>query len=105
MNRLIMLEVAVPLEPWRPLRLESKDQVEYVRERIHELRQQHLCEGSFSATASILSQLAKGKHFNKLHQSPPNIHWSEDEQTIYYKGRPAALGKIRTMCQALIQEL
>ena len=105
MNRLIMLEVAVPLEAWRPLRLESKDQVECVRERIHELRRKHLCEGSFSPTASILSQLAMGKHFNKLHQSPPNIHWSEDEQTIYYKGKPVELGKIRTMCQTLIQEL
>jgi hypothetical protein len=105
MNRLIMLEVAVPLEPWRPLRLESKDEVECVRERIHELRRRHLCEGSFSATASILSQLAKGKHFNQLHQSPPNIHWSEDEQTICYGGKPVALGKIRTMCQAWIQEL
>ena len=104
-NRLIMLEVAVPLEAWRPLRLESKDQVECVHERIQELRRKHLCEGSYSPTASILSQLAMGKYFNKLHQSPPNIHWSEDEQTIYYKGKPVALGKIRTMCQTLMQEL
>src|SRR5450432_112779 len=41
MNRLIILEVAVPLEPWRPLRLESKAEVESVPDRIHELRQQH----------------------------------------------------------------
>jgi hypothetical protein len=37
-NRLIMLEVAVPLEPWLVLGLESKAEVESVQERIHELR-------------------------------------------------------------------
>ena len=54
-NRLIMLEVAVPLEAWPRLDLKSKAEVESVRERIHELRKEHLCEGSFSPTASILS--------------------------------------------------
>jgi hypothetical protein len=104
-NRLLMLEVAIPLEPWPKLGLESKAQVESVRQRIHELRKEHLCEGSFSPTASILSQLARGKAFNKLHFSQPNIHWSEDEQTIYYLGEPVELGRIRNMCHALVQEL
>jgi hypothetical protein len=104
-NRLIMLEVAVPLEAWPALGLQSKAQVVSVRDRIHRLRKRHLCEGSFSPTASILSQLAMGKSFNKMHQSPPNIHWSEDEQTIYYLGEPVALGKIRHMCRTLVQEL
>lgn len=104
-NRLLMLEVAVPLEPWLALGLKSKAEVESVRERIHELRKRHLCEGSFSPTASILSQLAKGKHFNKLHKSAPNIHWSEDEQTIFYEGQGVELGKIRQMCHTLLREL
>ena len=104
-NRLIMLEVAVPCEPWPDLGLESKAQVESVRERIHQLRRAHLCEGSFSPTASILSQLAMGKYFNKMHKSQPNIHWSDDEQTIFYLEIGVELGKIRTMCQALIDEL
>jgi hypothetical protein len=104
-NRLIMLEVAVPLEAWPAVGLQSKAQVESVRDRIHRLRKKHLCEGSFSPTASILSQLAMGKHFNKLHVSPANIHWSEDEQTIYYKGEGVGLGKIKSMCHALIGEL
>jgi hypothetical protein len=79
--------------------------VESVPKRIYELRQKHLCEGSFSPTASILSQLAKGKHFNKLHVSPPNIHWLEDEQTIFYKRKLVELGKIKSMCHQLIREL
>ena len=104
-NRLIMLEVALPLEPWARLDLQSKAQVESVPDRIHELRRKHLCEGSFSPTASILSQLAKGKYFNNLHQSQPNIHWSEDKQTIFYIGEGVELGKIQKMCHTLIQEL
>ena len=104
-NRLIMLEVAVPLEAWPALGLVSKAQVESVEKRVKELRRKHLCEGSYSPTASILSQLAKGKHSNKLHQSQPNIHWSEDEQTIYYIGEPVELGKIKSMCRTLVQEL
>jgi len=105
MNRLLMLEVAILLEPWPSLGLESKAQVESVPKRIHELYKEHLCEGSFSPTASILSQLAKGKAFNKLHFLQPNIHWSEDEQTIYYLGEPVELAKIQNICYTLTQEL
>ena len=104
-NRLIMLEVAVPSEAWPELRLKSKADVESVADRIHELRQKHLCEGSFSPTSSILTQLAMGKKFNKTHQSPSNIHWSDDEQTIHYLGQPVELGKVQTMCHRLIGEL
>jgi hypothetical protein len=104
-NRLIMLEVAVPSEAWPVLRLQSKAEIESIPDRIHELRQKHLCEGSFSPTASILTQLAMGKKFNKTHQSPSNIHWSDDEQTIHYLGQPVPLAKIETMCQVLMREL
>lgn len=104
-SRLIMLEVALPLEPWPKLELKSKTEVESVPKRIHDLRRKHLCEGSFSPTASILSQLARGKAFNKLHFGQPNIHWSEDEQTIYYLGEPIELRKIKKMCSTLTQEL
>jgi hypothetical protein len=52
-----------------------------------------------------LSQLARGKAFNKLHFGQPNIHWSEDEQTIYYLGEPMELSKIKKMCSTLTQEL
>src|SRR5271154_2276528 len=52
-NRLILLEVAVPSEPWPELGLKSKADVESVSDRIHTLRQSHLCEGSFSPTSSI----------------------------------------------------
>jgi len=41
-NRLFMLEVAVPSEAWPALGLESKAQVESVRDRIHQLRREHL---------------------------------------------------------------
>ena len=63
-----------------------------------------MCEASFSPTSSILSQLAMDKRFNQLYESPSNIHWSEDEQTIYYLGQPVHLDKIRIMCEGLIQE-
>jgi len=104
-NRLIMLEVAVPCQPWPALQLDSKADVESVPDRIHQLRALHLCEGSFSPTSSILTQLAMGKKFNKTHQSPSNIHWSDDEKTINYLGQPIVLAKIERMCHTLIGEL
>jgi hypothetical protein len=85
--------------------LQSKANIKSIPNRIHELRQKHLCEGAFSPTSSILTQLAMGKKFNKTHQSPSNIHWSEDEQIIYYLGQPVELPKIQLMCQVLIGEL
>jgi hypothetical protein len=64
-----MLEVAILLEAWPGLGLKSRAKVESVRRQIYEVCKEHLCEGSFLPTASILSQLAKGKAFNKLHFS------------------------------------
>jgi len=104
-NRLIMMEIAVPMEPWPALGLESKAVVRSVPDRIHDLRQQHLCEGSFSPTSSILTQLAMGKKFNQTHQSPSNIHWSDNEETIFYLGQPVVLDKIQGMIEFSIHEL
>ncbi len=105
MNRLILLEFAVPLEPWPSLRIKGKAKIDNIPDRIRDLWQKHLCEGSFSPTASILSQLVMGKKFNKLHLSPSNIYWSGDEQTIFYSGKAVALNKVRDMCHTLIEEL
>lgn len=104
-HRLIVLEVAVPLKAWPGLRLKSRDEQTEIRKRIDKLRRRHLCEGSFSPTASILTQLAMGKSFNKTHHSAPNINWDPDGQTIYYQGKPVVLKKIQKMWQALTQEL
>jgi hypothetical protein len=46
-----------------------------------------------------------GKKVNKTHQSPSNIHWSDNEQTINYLGQPVELAKIESMCHTLIREL
>jgi hypothetical protein len=81
-----MLEVAVLAESW--LMLQSRDDIPDVPARIKQIRSKHLCKGSFSLTLCILSQLAMGKAFNKMHKSAPNIHWSEDQQTIFYVGEP-----------------
>jgi len=104
-NRLIMLEVAVPVEAWPNINLTPRDDINSVRDHIHQLRRDYLCEGSFSPTSSILSQLAMGKSFNKMHASNPNIHWNEDETTVYYQGRGVYVPKVRTMCQELTKEL
>jgi hypothetical protein len=103
--RLVMLEIAVPLVPWGAIGLKSKAKIPSIPDRIHALRSKHLCEGSYSPAASILSQLAMGKSYNKTHQSPANIHWSNDEQTIHYQGQPVELSKIQAMGDVLSNEL
>lgn len=102
-NRLIMLEVTMPAKAW-PM-LKSRDKIQSVLERINKIRKKHLCEGLFSLTSSILSQLAIGKSFNKLHKSAPNIYQSEDEQTIFQARESVALQKVLVMCQELNREL
>lgn len=60
--RLLMLEVAISEQGWPELGLQSRKEIGAiagaVRERVYELRQGHLYEGSFSPASSILSQLA-----------------------------------------------
>jgi hypothetical protein len=85
-NRLIMLEVAVLAKAW-PI-LQNRDDILDVLVRIKQIRSKHLYEGLFSLISCILSQLAMGKAFNKMHKSAPNIYWSEDQQTIFYVSEP-----------------
>jgi len=103
--RVIMLEIALPLEGWDALGLRDRTRVASVPRRVHSIREKHLCEGSFSPASSILTQLARGKAINKLHRSASNIYWSDDRQTVYYHGKGVAMAKITTMCHELACEL
>jgi len=109
MIRLLMLEVAVSEKGWLELGLQSRKEIGAVAgavaERIHQLRRDQLCEGSFSPTSSILSQLARGQAINRVQPSEANIYWSDDRQTVFYGGKGVAMAKVRTMCQALTIEL
>src|ERR1700710_335475 len=89
--RLILLEVAVPASPWPRLGLQGKAEIDSIPVRIHQIRTAHLCEGSFGPVSSILTQLAMGKKNNTTHDTPSNIHWAEDFQTIYFGGMPVRL--------------
>ena len=70
MIRLLMLEVAVSEQGWPELGLKSRIEIGAVAgavaERIHQLRRDQLCEGSFSPVSSILSQLARGQAINRV---------------------------------------
>jgi superfamily II DNA helicase RecQ len=103
--RLLLLEIALPLKAWPELGLKDRSQIGAVAVRVDRFRQRHLCEGSFSPTSSILTQLARGKAINKLHRSPSNIYWSDDRQTVFYTGKGVAMAKIRVMWQELTREL
>jgi hypothetical protein len=107
--RLLILEVAVSEKGWLELGLKSRKEIGAaagaVAERIHQLRRDQLCEGSFSPASSILSQLARGQAINRVQPSEANIYWSDDRQTVFYDGKGVAMAKVRAMCQALMVEL
>jgi hypothetical protein len=74
----------------------SRDDVVSVRARLEAVRAKRLCEGSFSPTSFIiLGQLAYGKMLNRTYTAQSNIHWSEDFQTIFFKGRPIEIRKLQ----------
>jgi hypothetical protein len=107
--RLLMLEITVSEQGWPELGLPSRKETRAVAravvERIHEFRQNHLCEGSFSPASSILSQLAFGQAQNRVQSSEANIFWSDDRQTVNLDGKGVAIAKVRRMCQELTVEL
>ena len=107
--RLLLLEVAVSEQGWPELGLQSRKEIGAVAgavaDRIHHVRSNYLCEGSFSPASSILSQLAFGQNQNWIQSSEANIYWSDDRQTVFYDGKGVVVAKIRAMCQALTAEL
>ena len=104
-NRLLILEIALPSTPWPELGFKRSESNEVAQDQIETLCTKHLCEGSHSPTSTILSQLAYGMRLNRLSKSPSNIHWSHDLQVVNYLGLPVDLRKIRSMWVALFQEL
>ena len=103
-NRLLMLEYALPLRAWPVSKVVARDDVVSVRARVKEVREKRLCEGSFSPTSFILGQLAYGKMLNRTHASHSNIHWSEDSQTLYFAGRPIEMRKLEAFAGAVVAE-
>ena len=103
-NRLLMLEYALPLRAWLLSRVVVCDDVASVRARLEAVRAKRLCEGSFSPTSFILGQLAYGKMLNRTYTAQSNIHWSEDFQTLFFKGRPIKIRKLQEFGSAVITE-
>jgi hypothetical protein len=103
--RLLMLEFALPAKPWPTLGLQHPNSSSLVIKIITQIRSKHLCEGTYSPTSTLLAQLAYGKWLNRHISSNSNIHWSSDENTLFYLGLPIELSKIRTMWSALIGQL
>jgi hypothetical protein len=103
-SRLLILEYALPLRAWPVSKVVAREDVASVRARVREVREKRLCEGSFSPTSFILGQLAYGKVLNRTYTAQSNIHWSEDCQTLYFKGRPIEIRKLETFSSAGVTE-
>jgi superfamily II DNA helicase RecQ len=107
--RLVMLEIAVSEDGWPalgiPNRFDTGSIPGGVVARVHEIREKHLIEGSFSPASAILTQLAYGQAINRAQQNESNIFWSDDRQTVFYLGMGVAVAKIRVLCQELISSL
>ena len=82
----------------------ARDNVVSVRARLKAVRAKRLCKGSFSPTSFILRQLAYGKMLNRTYTAQSNIHWSEDFQTLFFKGRPIKIRKLQEFGSAVITE-
>ena len=97
-----MLEVMVSEQGWPELGLPSRKEIRAVTgavaEHIHELRQNHLYEGSFLLALSILSQLAFGQAQNQNQSSEANIYWSDDCQTVFFDNKGVAMAKVQRIC-------
>jgi len=103
-NRLLILEYALPLRAWPVTKLVARADVTSVRARVKEIREKRLCEGFFSPTSFILGQLAYGKMLNRTYTAQSNIHWSEDFQTLFFKGRPVEIRKLQNFGSAVVAE-
>ena len=104
-----MLEVIVSEQGQPELGLPSRKEIRAiagaVAEHIHELRRNHLCEGSFLPASSILLQLAFGQAQNRNQSSEANIYWSDDRQTVFFDSKGVAMTKVQRICQELTVKL
>jgi superfamily II DNA helicase RecQ len=103
-SRLLMLEYALPVRAWPVSKVVARVDVASVRARVKEVREKRLCEGSFSPVSFILGQLAYGKMLNRTYTAQSNIHWSDDYQTLYFKGRPIEIRKLEQFGRAVVIE-
>lgn len=58
----------------------------------------------YSPTSFILGQLAYGKVINRTYTAQSNIHWSENFQTLFFKGRPIEIRKLQDFGTAVVAE-
>lgn len=103
-NRVLFFELTAPLEAWPCLGLAARcdrnnDEV------LHQFdmdRAKYLCQGSHTATATLLKHLATGMRFTKQHQHQASILWSEDNRTVTYESITLELDDITTLISNLV---
>ncbi len=103
-NRLLLLEYALPLRPWELNGWPARDAYDDYGARLKEIRAAHLVDGSFSPQSEILSLLAYGKKVTKAQGGRPMIIWSKDGQTMHFRGSPITMDGFRGCIRAVLSE-
>ena len=95
--RLIAVETLLPAS-------RRGEQGDTERDEFLRARQQFLVDGSYTATGTVLSILAYGKHIAKNTGTAGNTLWSADGKTLYMHGRPIVISQFKAMVQGAAAE-
>ena len=109
MIRLLILKVAVSEQGQPKLGLQSRKEIRVVAgvvvDQVHILQKNHLYEGLFLPTSSILLQLAFRQNQNQIQLSEANIYQSNNRQIVFYDSKAVGVAKVQIIYHILTVEL
>ncbi|KAI9763633.1 MAG: hypothetical protein M1840_000347 [Geoglossum simile] len=101
-NKLLLLEYALPSKAWPNLKLPARDEYPDFGIRLAEVRGMHLVDGSYSPQSEILSLLAYGQFVAKQTGGRTVLSWTIDRQTVSIYGNPISMDRYRKFPITLI---
>ena len=103
-GRQLLLEYALPREPYSVLNWPAAASYEDQLERLQYIRRKYLCCGSAYPMGQLIDTMASGRAIAKKEGRRTNISWSPDKQTLKLDKQLVSLYSFRSMVWLAIQE-
>jgi hypothetical protein len=90
--RILAVEILLPSD-----KREEQAQDTTAREHFLQQRAMYLVDGTSTPMSTMISLLAYGKHIAMNEGNAGMVSWSQDRQTLYYKGLPIEMTAFQSM--------
>ena len=104
-GRLLLLENALPVQPYTYLNIPARDSYESRVDRMHEVWDPYLIRGEFYQIAELIERLKLGRIIAHDVGAKPVLQWSEDKKVLQYMDEEVSMSDFKSWVKQYIVDV